>query len=39
RGAGHNDTYIAGGEAYFATLDRFIARTLGRINKVNPNKN
>ncbi|MBI4382990.1 MAG: alpha/beta hydrolase [Nitrospinae bacterium] len=30
RGAGHNDTYIAGGEAYFATLDRFIAKTLGQ---------
>ncbi|MBI4389612.1 MAG: alpha/beta hydrolase [Nitrospinae bacterium] len=30
RGAGHNDTYVAGGEAYFETLDRFIAKTLGR---------
>lgn len=27
-GAGHNDTYLVGGEAYFATIANFIERTL-----------
>lgn len=28
QGAGHNDTYLAGGESYFATLRRFVRHSL-----------
>lgn len=31
RGAGHNDTYIVGGNSYFATLKDFIDRASARL--------
>ena len=39
RGAHHNDTYIAGGDAYFAALKDFVARAASRLPAASGQRN